>query len=441
MAPEPRQRLASSPEQPQPLRVVVNLTKEYVDRLNAVWVEGQLIEIKRRSGTVMQFLTLRDTLAEVSVSISTTQAVLDAAGPITEGTVVAAWVKPTLWLKSGSLVFECRELRPSGEGRLLAMVEQRKRMLQAEGLFDVARKRRLPFLPRRIGLVTGAQSAAERDVVENIARRWPAAVVEVRHSLVQGPAAVEQLIEAIRSLDAAPEVDVIIVARGGGSLEDLLPFSDEALARAVFACRTPVVSAIGHETDTPILDLVADLRASTPTDAAKRVVPDAAAEAQLVARALGQVRSAIVARVDAESRRLGELRSRPVLRDPSAVIDGHAERLQLARERLARAVDARLREERLGLTHAIERVRGLSPRATLQRGYAILTDTEGRTVDRVAATSAGAALTARLADGHLDLAVTAVTEDPHPTSAAEAPPIPVLPGSTRDLPATTTEEP
>jgi exodeoxyribonuclease VII large subunit len=403
--------LTSSPEQPQPLRVVVNATKDYVDRLHPIWVEGQLIEIKRRAGSLMQFLTMRDTLAEVSVSISTTQAVLDAAGPITEGTLVAAWVKPTVWLKSGGLVFECRELRPSGEGRLLAAIEQRKRMLQAEGLFDPARKLRLPFLPRRIGLVTGAQSAAERDVIENIGRRWPAAVVEVRHSLVQGPAAVEQLIDAIRSLDAHPEVDVIIVARGGGSLEDLLPFSDEALARAVFACRTPVVSAIGHETDTPILDLVADVRASTPTDAAKRVVPDAAAEAELVRTALARVRTAIIGRIDQEGRRLADLRSRPVLRDPSAVLDGHVERLQLARERLSRAVESRLREETVGLTHAIERVRALSPQATLQRGYAILTDADDHTVDRVAATHEGALLTARLADGRLGLTVTTLTEE------------------------------
>ncbi len=403
--------MTSSPEQPQPLRAVVAATKSWVERLSPIWVEGQLIEIKRRSGAVTKFLTMRDTLAEVSVTISTSQAVLDAAGPLTEGTVVAAWVKPTVWSKSGSLTFECRELRPSGEGRLLAAIEQRKRMLQAEGLFDPARKRRLPFLPRRVGLVTGAQSAAERDVVENIARRWPAAVVETRHSLVQGPAAVEQLIDAIRSLDAHPEVDVIIVARGGGSLEDLLPFSDEALARAVFACRTPVVSAIGHETDTPILDLVADVRASTPTDAAKRVVPDAAAEAQLVASALGRVRAAITGRLDAESRRLAELRSRPVLREPSAVLVGHAERLQQAEERLSRAIDARLREEQQGLRHAIERVRALSPQATLQRGYAILTDADDRTIDRVGATGTGAELTARLADGRLGLTVTQTMED------------------------------
>ena len=376
-----------------------------MERLSPIWVEGQLIEIKRRSGAVTQFLTMRDTLAEVSVTLSTSQAVLDAAGPLTEGTVVAAWVRPTVWSKSGSLTFECRELRPSGEGRLLAAIEQRKRMLQAEGLFDPSRKRRLPFLPRRIGLVTGAKSAAERDVVENIARRWPAAVVDVRHALVQGQQAVEQLIDAVRSLDAQPEVDVIIIARGGGSLEDLLPFSDAALARAVFACRTPVVSAIGHETDTPILDLVADVRASTPTDAAKRVVPDAAAEAELVRAALGRVRAAIVGRVEPEERRLRELRSRPVLRDPTAFLAGHDERLQTARDRLGRAIDGRLREERLGLGHTVDRIRALSPLATLQRGYAILADATGGPVERVGATEPGATLIARLADGRLNLTV------------------------------------
>jgi exodeoxyribonuclease VII large subunit len=399
--------LTSSPEHPQPLRAVVAATKEWVERLNPIWVEGQLIEIKRRSGPT-QFLVMRDTLAEVSVSLSTSQAVLDAAGPLTEGTVVAAWVKPTVWTKNGGLTFECRELRPSGEGRLLAAIEQRKRMLQAEGLFDPARKRRLPFLPRRIGLVTGAGSAAERDVVANIAHRWPAAVVEIRHALVQGPLAVEQVIDALKSLDSAYDVDVIIVARGGGSLEDLLPFSDEALARAVFTCRTPVVSAIGHETDTPIIDLVADVRASTPTDAAKRVVPDAAEEARQVALALARVRRAVVTRVETEQRRLDELRSRPVLRDPSASLDGHIERLALARQRLTRAVDSRLREEAIGLGHTIERVRALSPRATLARGYAILADADGHTVDTVSAAEPGDAITARLADGSIDLTVTAV---------------------------------
>jgi exodeoxyribonuclease VII large subunit len=402
--------LESSAEHPQPLRVIVNATRAWVERLNPVWVEGQLIEIKRRTG-ITQFLTLRDPLAEVSVTLSTSTAVLDAAGPLTEGTVVAAWVRPTVWTKSGSHTFECRDLRPTGQGRLLAALEQRKRMLQAEGLFAPERKRRLPFLPRVIGLVTGAGSAAEQDVVENVARRWPAARFATRHVLVQGPQAAEQVIGALRGLAAEPEVDVIIVARGGGSLEDLLPFSDEALVRAVFALTTPVVSAIGHESDTPILDLVADLRASTPTDAAKRVVPDARAEADHVLGAVGRLRHAIERRVQQEAAQLVELRSRPVLRDPAAVLVGHDERLGTLRGRLDQAIAGRLREEELGLRHTIERVRALSPQATLQRGYAILSDADGSTVDGVAAAVVGAHLRARLADGSLAVTVDDITTE------------------------------
>lgn len=397
--------LPSSPDAPQPLRVIVGAVKDWVERLGPVWVEGQLIEVKRRSGAVTQYLTLRDKLAEVSVTLSTSAAVLDAAGPLAEGTMVAAWVKPTIWTKSGSLTFECRELRPTGEGRLLAAIEQRKRMLQAEGLFDPALKRRLPLLPRRIGLITGAGSAAERDVVKNIARRWPAAVLDVRHTLVQGTQAVEEIVRALLALAATPGVDVIIIARGGGSLEDLLPFSDETLVRAVHACTTPVVSAIGHETDTPILDLVADLRASTPTDAAKRVVPDAREEASRLSEARTRIRTAVLTRLANETRRLAELRTRPVLRDPSATLEIHLERVSTARSRLTRAIEQRLREEANFISQSASRVRAMSPRATLQRGYAILVDASGDTVSSVADTSAGAAIAARVADGRLHVTV------------------------------------
>ncbi len=400
--------LPNSPDSPQPLREVVRLTKDWVERLGPVWVQGQLIEIKRRAGAT-QFLTLRDTVAEVSVRLSTSTAVLDAAGPLTEGTVVAAWVKPTVWMGSGQLTFECRELRPTGEGRLLAAIEQRKRMLQAEGLFSAERKRRLPFLPRRIGLVTGAGSAAERDVLDNVARRWPAARFEVRHATVQGPSAVTQLMAALADLERHRDVDVIIVARGGGSLEDLLPFSDEALVRAVFAMRTPVVSAIGHETDTPILDLVADLRASTPTDAAKRVVPDVATELAGVAQTSARIRQAILGRLSHEERRLSELRSRPVLRDPAAPIAAHLERVSVLRGRLRRAVGATLREESRQVDHLISRVRAMSPRATLQRGYAIVSR-DSETISEAAQTAAGESLTVQFVDGRIGVDVTSVQE-------------------------------
>ncbi len=408
--------LQSSPESPQPLRVVVAALKDYVERTGAIWVEGQIIQLTRRAGASTQFLTLRDKLAEVSVKISTTAAVLDAAGPLVEGQLVSAWVHPTLWSKSGSLTFECRDIRPSGEGRLLAHLEQTKRRLQAEGLFAPERKRPLPFLPRAIGLVTGENSAAERDVVENVRRRWPAARLEIRYALMQGPNAATQVADAVGVLDRHAEVDVIIVARGGGSIEDLLPFSDEGLARAVFAARTPVVSAIGHESDTPILDLVADVRASTPTDAAKRVVPDAAGEAERVTQARARIRQAIVSRLATEQRHLDELRTRPVLRDPSATIDLASERLRDLTGRLSRAVGVRLESERTDLQHTLARIRALSPQATLQRGYAILTTADGATITSVHAVEPDETIVARLLDGEIAAAVIDVepteTEEP-----------------------------
>lgn len=403
--------LESSPDHPQPLRVVVHALKGWVERTSAIWVEGQVIEIKRRAGASLHFLTLRDKLADVSVRATVSTLTLDAAGPITEGTLVAARVKATVYAPSGSLTFDCTDLRPSGEGRLLAQLEQRKRALQAEGLFDPALKKRLPFLPRRIGLVTGQGSAAERDVVENIGRRWPAAVVVTRHTLVQGPSAAEQVADAVAWLDREPDVDVIIIARGGGSLEDLLPFSDDLLVRAVFACRTPVVSAIGHETDTPILDLVADVRASTPTDAAKRVVPDAVDEAGIIGRGLDRLRGAIERRVRDEQRRLDDLRSRPVLRDPSGAIVLQAQQVADLAGRLRRGVRSQLQREEAHLEHTLARVRALSPRATLQRGYTILTTDDGQTVTSIAQVSPDDMVVARLIDG--DIAAAVVDVEPH----------------------------
>ena len=403
--------LTSSPEQPQPLREVVRLLKGWVERTGPVWVEGQVIQLKRRAGSSIHFLTLRDKLADVSVQVSASTAVLDAAGPITEGTLVSAHLKAQVYPGNGSLTFACNDLRPSGEGRLLAHLEQRKRALQAEGLFARDLKQRLPFLPRAIGLVTAHESAAERDVVENVRRRWPGAVVVPRYALVQGLQAVEQVTDALRWLDAQPEVDVIVIARGGGSLEDLLPFSDEGLARAVFACRTPVVSAIGHETDTPILDLVADARASTPTDAAKLVVPDAAEEARIIATGRDRLRAAISGRVRAQQEALDALRSRPVLRDPSGAVVLASERVDDLAERLRRAVRRSVEREQDQLAGQIARVRTLSPRATLQRGYAILTTDDGRTVASIHDVEPDETIVARLLDG--DIAAAVIDLEPH----------------------------
>ncbi|WP_123575341.1 exodeoxyribonuclease VII large subunit [Luteococcus japonicus] len=409
--------MESSPEQPVALGRVVQAVKGWVERCGAVWVEAQVIQINRRAGSSTVFMTMRDTLAQTSASISCSTAVLDAAGPLTEGTTVTAWIKPTVWSKNGALSFECREMRIAGEGRLLAQLEQRKRLLQAEGLFDPARKKRLPFLPRTIGLVTGAGSAAERDVLTNIALRWPAAQIEVRHALVQGPKAAEEVMARLAELDANPAVDVIIIARGGGSLEDLLPFSDEGLVRAVAAARTPVVTAIGHEPDIPIVDLAADLRASTPTDAAKRVVPDAREESERVTQAIGRIRGAVVNRVRVEQEHLDALRSRPVLRDPAGSFDIHYDRLENLRLRLDHAIDRSLTQHVTSLQHDLSRVRAMSPKATLERGYAVLVDGEGGSVASIHDVDLDDDVMAYLADGKLTLGVREIDD---PTGQATA---------------------
>jgi exodeoxyribonuclease VII large subunit len=397
--------LESSPERPQPLRVVVHAVKGWIERMGAIWVEGQLIEINRRSGSKTIFLTLRDKIADVSASVTISPTTLDSAGPLTEGATVVARLKPSYFESSGRFSFYCDAIKPVGEGQLLARLEQTRRLLQAEGLFDPVRKKRLPFLPRAIGLITGAGSAAERDVVENARRRWPAVEIVTRHALMQGPQACEQMMSAVQQLDRQSAVEVIVIARGGGSLEDLLPFSDEGLIRAVFSCRTPVVSAIGHESDNPILDLVADCRASTPTDAAKRVVPDVADELRHIRQAQDRLRQGIVNLVRRQQESLTAIRSRPVLADPAASVDLRSEGLDVLRQRAHRSISARLSHELIGVEHTLARVRAMSPKATLERGYAILVDGDGHSVTSVHDVDTESELLAHLADGQLILTV------------------------------------
>jgi exodeoxyribonuclease VII large subunit len=395
--------IESTAESPQPLRVVVDATKGWVERLGSIWVAAQLIELNRRAGH-RQYLTLRDPNEEVSVSVSTTATVLDAAGPIVEGSTVAALLKPTVWRSNSRLVYECLDIRLTGEGKLLATLEQRKRKLQAEGLFDPELKKRLPFLPKKIGLITGAKSAAERDVLQNVRLRWPGAVFAVRNTLVQGTEAVAQIVAALAELDADPDVEVIVIARGGGSLEDLLPFSDETLIRAAFAAQTPIVSAIGHEIDNPILDLVADLRASTPTDAAKRIVPDVAELARQHQEARQRVRGALLRLVERQRRWLADVRSRPVMRNPAAVIKVHAERLAELRNRARLEITHRQRLEAEWLSNRLSRLRTLSPQATLHRGYAVLVKGKA-SVTSVKQVAVGDELTAVVKDGGIALSV------------------------------------
>jgi exodeoxyribonuclease VII large subunit len=300
--------------------------------------------------------------------------------PLDEGARVVLQAKPVFWPKRGTLVLDARQIRPVGVGDLLARIEILKRRLAQEGLFDADRKRPLPFLPRRVGLVTGRASAAEKDVVENARRRWPSVVFTIREVTVQGSTAVTEVSAAVRDLDADPEVDVIVIARGGGAAEELLPFSNETLLRVVADARTPVVSAIGHDVDTPLLDFVADWRASTPTDAGRRVVPDADAERAAAEQARARVTRALVRRLDHERHILTALRSRPVMADPTALVTRQRELVTALRGRSRERMAARLVRADDEVRHLGARVRSLSPQSTLERGYAVVQHRDGRVV-------------------------------------------------------------
>ena len=401
--------LQSSPEQPLALRTVAKAIGDWVGRLGQVWVEGQVAQLSRRPGSSVVFLTLRDTAAELSLQATCSPATCDAVDPaLKEGARVVVLAKPSFYLARGTLALQVSEIRHVGVGELLARLERLKKVLAAEGLFAAERKRPLPFLPRVVGLVTGRGSAAERDVVENARLRWPAVQFKVEAVAVQGVNAVPEVIAAIGRLDRDREVDVIVVARGGGSVEDLLPFSDEGLVRAAAACVTPLVSAIGHEPDSPLLDLVADLRASTPTDAGKRVVPDVAEELHRVGALRDRARRVLDDRVSRESAGLAGLLTRPCLADPLGMVVGREAEVLALRERARRRLDHLLVSAVDDLVHTRARVTALSPQATLDRGYAVVQDAAGAVLRSADDAGEGQPIAIRLGRGGLDATVTKV---------------------------------
>ncbi|GAB3681983.1 exodeoxyribonuclease VII large subunit [Angustibacter aerolatus] len=398
----PERALDTTPEQPWPVRLLSAKISDYVDRMPPVWVEGQVVQLTKRPGTTTAYLTLRDADVDFSLQVSAHWRVLAAMDVgLTEGARVVVHAKPSYWVKRGTLTLQADAIRPVGVGELLARIEHLKRVLAAEGLLAADRKRPLPFLPEVVGLVCGRASAAERDVVENARRRWPAVRFAVRQVAVQGPNAVTQVTAALQELDRNPDVDVIIIARGGGALEDLLPFSNETLVRAVVAARTPVVSAIGHEVDTPLLDLVADVRASTPTDAAKLVVPDVAEQLAGIEAARARLRHAVGARVRHEQAVLDALRSRPVLAEPTVVVDAMQHQVEAARDRARRTLAHRLDRAGDEVRHLATQVRALSPAATLERGYAVVQHQQGRVLLDPDLVETGERLRIRLAHGVL----------------------------------------
>ncbi|HSP38703.1 MAG TPA: exodeoxyribonuclease VII large subunit [Frankiaceae bacterium] len=394
--------LDTSAESPLPVRTVARQIAGWIGRLGRIWVEGQVTEISRRPGMRTAFITLRDPVADVSLRVACSPALV--AG-LQDGARVVLWGQPEMHLTRGSLQLVAYDIRPVGVGELLARLERLKAVLAAEGLFAASRKRSLPFLPGTVGLITGRGSAAERDVVENARRRWPAVRIALREVAVQGPLAVSEVSAALRELDRAPEVEVIVLARGGGSLEDLLPFSDEALVRLVADARTPVVSAIGHEQDTPLLDLVADLRCSTPTDAAKRVVPDVGEQLTLVTGLRGRAHRAVAGRLEAEQHRLDGLRHRPVLATPERDLERRSGEVGALRDRGTRSLAAALDRAESGLVHSVARVRAMSPLATLERGYAVVQRSDGSVLRSADDAADGESLDVRLAAGRLNVSV------------------------------------
>jgi exodeoxyribonuclease VII large subunit len=368
--------LDTSAEKPVPVRVVSEAISDYINRLGQIWVEGEIAQLNDRAGSGMVYLRLRDPSVDMYLEVTCPRSVFKSIAPLTENARVVINSKVNFYTPTGRLSLNAKEIRQIGVGELLARLEALKKLLAAEGLFAAERKKPLPFLPRKIGLICGRASAAEKDVKENAKRRWPSVQFETREVAVQGADAVIQVSAALKELDDDAEVDVIIITRGGGSFEDLLPFSDEGLVRLAANCKKPIVSAIGHEQDTPLLDLVADLRASTPTDAAKRVVPDIKEELEKIRQLRNRADQKINDRVILEMTKVVNLMQRSF-----AGINS----------RITRASDE--------LNHMLTQIRALSPQATLDRGYAVVQKSDGSIVRTPNKLTKGEVLRLRLAEG------------------------------------------
>ena len=396
----------TSSESPAPVRVVSEAIKDYVDRLGPIWIEGEISELNERSGG-MAFMRLRDTSVDMSLSVMCYKNVLAAVQPLPANARVVIHAKASWFTKNGSLTMSAKEIRQVGVGELLARLEALKSLLASEGLFSADRKVALPKLPRKVGLICGRNTDAEKDVVENARRRWPAVEFEIREVAVQGAAAVVEVSAALRELENIEDVDVIIITRGGGSFEDLLPFSDESLVRLAASCETPIVSAIGHEKDSPLLDLVADYRASTPTDAAKRVVPDIEQEIADINKIRDRMYRRLLSSVEYELNQIAQLRNRPVMKDPSVMIKVRKDDLTALRDRSHRGFKALLDIEKKEIKGVIAHLRSLSPQSTMDRGYSVVQIGDGKIVRDATKLKAGDVLRIRAAKGEASASVLA----------------------------------
>ncbi|MBP1325744.1 exodeoxyribonuclease VII large subunit [Leucobacter exalbidus] len=404
---------ASTPatrDTPWPVALMSEKIAGWVERLGQLWIEGEITQWQVRGGHV--YGKLKDLSQDATISFTVWRSVAQRlTSEYAQGDRVIALVKPNFWVKGGSLTVQVFDLSHVGLGELLERLERLRRQLLAEGLFAPERKRALPFLPGLIGLVTGRDSDAEKDVVRNATLRWPGVKFKIHYAAVQGDRAAGEVTAGIEALDRDPEVDVIIVARGGGDFQNLLPFSDERVVRAAAAATTPLISAIGHEADRPLLDDIADLRASTPTDAAKRVVPDVGEELAGLDQARARMSSRLGQFIAHETDRIAQLRARPVLAQPERGIDERADELVRWAARGAELADRAVNDRGQALAQTRARLTALSPRATLERGYAIaqviaVDGTPGAVVRDPADAPVGAALRLTVAGGHVATVVT-----------------------------------
>ncbi|KNY07540.1 exodeoxyribonuclease VII large subunit [Microbacterium sp. GCS4] len=360
----------SSAEAPTSVARLNATIRDFVARWNTVWVEGEITSWNVRAGNV--FARLKDTRSDAQISIRIWSSVrARIPNDLGVGDHVVAAVKADYFVKAGDFSFAVSAMKHVGLGDQLERLERLRAQLRQEGLFDPARKKRLPFLPHMIGLITGERSDAEKDVHRNAELRWPQVRFRTEYAAVQGDRCVPDTLAALARLDADPDVDVIVIARGGGDPQTLLGFSDERLVRAVAAAKTPIVSAIGHENDHPLLDDVADLRASTPTDAAKRVVPDVSEQRALIAQLRSRATMRLTQRVSHDIAQLEQLRSRPALRSPDPITDARSQEVWLLLSRGRDTVTRRLDAAGRATSELRASLRALSPAATLARGYAI----------------------------------------------------------------------
>ena len=398
MSSSPEFKLGTSADSPFAVHQVSAFVSDWISRLGVVWVEGQLIEVK--TGRGLTYLTLRDVQSEEVLKMYMQTASFNQVSPQLEaGSRIVAEAKADWWPKRGSMQFKVFQIRSVGLGELMARLEALRNILAAEGLFDADRKKELPFLPRRIGLICGKNSDAMHDVIKNAQRRWPDIEFVVREVAVQGTTAAKAVSNALTELDAIDDVDVIVVARGGGSFEDLLPFSDEKLIRLVATIETPIVSAIGHEENKPLLDYVADFRASTPTDAARKIVPDVREELSDLLNARLQLNHLMNNKINTLRHQLDLVLSRPALAHPGELITQRLEVNQQKRQLIFSTLKNKISIELAQLTGLQATLRALSPQGTLERGYAIVRDISGQVISSALAANEKESLLIKFADG------------------------------------------